>query len=78
MMEFIHVNWKNGILRNKYPFDIFGISDQYWTLHLIAIMITSFETSYDFKENDLIVYSINGDLDKIRACVKRLNIKGVI
>ena len=44
-----HIDETHGIFKNKYRVVIFGISDQHGKLHPIAFMITSFETSYDFK-----------------------------
>ena len=43
-----HIDGTHGIVKNKYPVDIFGVSDQHGTLHPNAFMITSFETVYDF------------------------------
>ena len=43
-----HIDGTHGIVKNKYPIDIFGVSDQHGTLHPIAFMITSFETVFDF------------------------------
>ena len=36
------------MVKNKYPVDVFGVTDAHGKLHPISFMITSFETVYDF------------------------------
>ena len=36
------------MVKNKYPVDVFGVTDSHGKLHPIAFMITSFETEHDF------------------------------
>ena len=42
------VDCTNGITRNRFPLDVFGVIDMIGQLHPIAFMLTSFETEYDF------------------------------
>ena len=44
-----HIDGTHGIVKNRFPLDIFGITDRAGTLHPIAFMLTSFEAQYDFE-----------------------------
>ena len=44
-----HIDGTHGIVKNRFPLDVFAITDRNGTLHPIAFMLTSFETQYDFE-----------------------------
>ena len=44
-----HIDGTHGIVKNRFPLDVFAITDRIGTLHPIAFMLTSFETQYDFE-----------------------------
>ena len=45
-----HIDGTHGIVKNRFPLDIFAITDSIGQLHPIAFMLTSFETKYDFDQ----------------------------
>ena len=45
-----HIDGTHGIVKNRFPLDVFAVTDMHGQLHPIAFMITSFETVYDFDQ----------------------------
>jgi hypothetical protein len=43
-----HIDGTHGIVKNRFPLVVFGITDRQGHFFPIAFMLTSFETSYDF------------------------------
>ena len=45
-----HIDGTHGIVKNRFPLDVFAITDKTGQLFPISFMITSFETEYDFDQ----------------------------
>ena len=43
-----HIDGTHGVVKNRFPLDVFAVTDMHGTLHPIAFMLSSFETVYDF------------------------------
>ena len=46
----LHIDGTHGIVKNRFPLDVFAITDKTGQLFPISFMITSFETEYDFDQ----------------------------
>jgi len=45
-----HIDGTHGIVKNRFPLDVFAVTDMHGQIHPIALMLTSFETVYDFDQ----------------------------
>ena len=45
-----HIDGTHGVVKNRFPLDVFAVTDMHGQLHPIAFMLTSYETEYDFDQ----------------------------
>ena len=59
----MHIDGTHGIVKNRFPLDVFAITDKTGQLFQISFMITSFETEYDFDQFYSGLIQLSDDLD---------------